>query len=82
VFDHKPYSLCFALFLDSEYALLLKTSLEETGTFERIGLAKFLASDTGTTKASIEGKNVIEYSENDTGSLTNVPADCPTITIV
>ena len=82
MFDYEPQSLCFALFLDSEYALLLKTSIEEPGKFERIGLANFLASDIGRRKTLIERTNVIEYSENDTGSLADVSDDCPTVIIV
>ncbi|CZR69572.1 uncharacterized protein PAC_19472 [Phialocephala subalpina] len=82
VFDHKPQSLCFALFLDSEYALLLKASIKEPGKFERIGLASFLTSDIGTSGTLMEGTNVIEYLENDTGILADVPDDCPIVIIV
>lgn len=57
----------------------------EPGKFERIGLARFLAGDAGdarTIEKSIEGENLIEYSENGTGSLTDVLTDCSTVIIV
>ena len=42
MFDQGLHFPCFALFLDAEYALLLKKSDKDTERYERVGLARFL----------------------------------------
>ena len=79
MFDFEPQSSCFAHFLASEYALLLKTSIKNPGEFERIGL---LGGRFGMNKALLEIADGIEFPEIDTEDPSNLLDDCPTVTLI
>jgi hypothetical protein len=81
VFDHEPQSVCFALFLDFDYALLLETSNERPMKFKRIGLAVFLVSDMKIITPFSEETKVTECSKNNTGGLAFFPGDYATVII-
>jgi len=78
-FDQASHFPCFALFVDSEKALLLERTNKEDSKFRRIGLGLFVR--TAGQKESMD-KAIGPFITNDTVGPVNSDDECTTITIV